>query len=99
MTIPRVARSFLSLSLSVFLGLGLSFVGDLLLHPDDVDKLQKVQQRSMASVEAFIPSEFGSRFIAAMSPDPDVVTAQKERESRECTACSFWDTGLNPTPP
>jgi hypothetical protein len=83
MTIPHVARSFLSLSLSVFLGLALSFVGDLLLHPDDVDRLQKVQQRSMDSVEAFTPSEFGSRFIAAMSSDPDVAAAQKERESRE----------------
>lgn len=52
MTIPHVARSFLSLTVSVFLGLGLSFVGDLLLHPDDVDRLQKKQRQSMASVEA-----------------------------------------------
>jgi hypothetical protein len=77
-------RSELSQPVAViFLGIGLSFVSDLLLHPDDVDKLQKVQQRSMESVEAFTPSEFGSRFIAAMSSDPDVVAAQKERESWE----------------
>ena len=25
--------------------------------------------------------------------------AQQLRNIRQCTACSFWDTGLNPTPP
>jgi hypothetical protein len=70
MRVPSHLLGFLRVTVSVFFTLALAFVGDLLLHPDEVHHWQRVQQKSINSVEKFTPWEFASRFIQEL-PEPD----------------------------
>jgi len=81
MRVPSQLLGFLRVTVSVFFTLALAFVGDLLLHPDEVHQWQAVQHHSMDSVKKFTPWEFASRFIQELSDPPESLEERINRST------------------